>query len=82
MKDLSTVDGTMTKLLSTKTSELNACTSKEELVSTVTAMLKEAGIDTVASRRLIMNMKKSRSLTKAFETLYSSILYGSNLGVI
>ena len=81
-KDLSTVKGSMTKILQDNREKIDACGSAKEVHDTVAGLLAEAGLDTPATRRLLLTLKKQRGLTGALQAVYNSILKGSDLGVI
>lgn len=80
-KDLSTVEGSMSKILQDNHEELDNSTSKEELIGKVKKLFSDNKLDTPATKRLLMNMMKSKSLSSALQTMYNSLLAGSNLTV-
>lgn len=71
----------MTAVLQSNTERLWSAHTKELLVETVKEIFNENKIDTVASKRLIENMSKSRSLENAQITLTNSMLCGFGLGL-
>lgn len=81
-KDLSTVKGSMTQILQDNREKIDACSSAQEVHNVVAELLAEAGLDTQATRRLLLTLKKQRGLTGALQAVYNSILKGSDLGVI
>lgn len=81
-KDLSTVSGSMTQILQDNREKIDACGSAKEVHDTVAGLLAEAGLDTQATRRLLLTLKKQKGLTGALQAVYNSILKGSDLGVI
>lgn len=80
-KDLSKVKGSMTQVLSDNKSWQNETTVKG-LYDKIKSLLDKNNIDTQASRRLLNNINKSKSLTNAQFIIYNSILAGSNNKVI
>lgn len=81
-KDLSKVDGSMSNIIENNIDKINKCTSVSEVSSTIQNLFKENDIDTQASRRLIMNIGKQKSLIGALSVVYNSYLAGSGQGVI
>lgn len=81
-KDLSTVKGSMTKILQDNREKIDACGSAKEVHDTVAGLLAEAGLDTPATRRLLLTLKKQKGLTGALQAVYNSILKGSDLGTL
>ena len=81
-KDLSAVKGSMTKILQDNREKIDACGSAKEVHDTVAGLLAEAGLDTPATRRLLLTLKKQRGLTGALQAVYNSILKGSDLGTL
>lgn len=81
-KDLSTVAGSMTQILQDNKDKINSCTTPQEVHDTVAGLLAEAGLDTPATKRLLMTLKKQRNIVGALQAVYNSILKGSDLGVI
>lgn len=80
--DLSKIKNTMTNILSNNVEALNKCKTKDEVYSTVKSLLDEHNIDTEASRRLLLNIAKSKTLKSTLEVVWNSILKGSGEGVI
>lgn len=80
--DLSTIEGTMSKVLIDHKDELNKITSVKELVTLLTKLFKENNINTPASRRLVMNIMAKKRLEDAQFALYNSILKGCSVGVL
>lgn len=81
-KDLSTVSGSMTQILQDNREKIDACGSAQEVHDVVAGLLAEAGLDTQATRRLLLTLKKQKGLTGALQAVYNSILKGSDLGVL
>jgi len=81
MKDLSTVERSMTSIIMEHHTELDMCNSVDELTITLTRIFKENQLDTPATKRLIVNVGKKGTFAKGLQTIYDSMLYGSNLGV-
>ena len=81
-KDLSTVSGSMTQILQDNREKIDACSSAQEVHDVVAGLLAEAGLDTQATRRLLLTLKKQKGLVGALQAVYNSILKGSDLGVI
>lgn len=80
-KDLSKKEGSMSNIIEKNLNKINASASKDELLNNLTSIFKDNGLDTEASKRLLLNVKKSKSLTAALSTVYNSYLAGSNLAV-
>lgn len=80
--DLSKVDGSMSNIIENNIDKINKCTSVSEVSNTIQNLFKENDIDTQASRRLIMNIGKQKSLIGALSVVYNSYLAGSGQGVI
>ena len=80
-KDLSTVKRSMTRVLQDNREKIDNCSTPQEVRDVVAGLLAEANMDTPATRKLLMNLDKSRSLTNSLQTVYNSILKGSGLGV-
>lgn len=80
-KDLSKKEGSMSNIIEKNLNKINASASKDELLNNLTNIFKDNGLDTEASKRLLLNVKKSKSLTAALSTVYNSYLAGSNLAV-
>lgn len=80
-KDLSTVKRSMTRVLQDNREKIDNCSTPQEVYEVVADLLAEADMDTPATRKLLMNLDKSRSLTNSLQTVYNSILKGSGLGV-
>ena len=78
-KDLSTIEGSMTKVLQDNTDKFKDAVSKDEVFNTVAELFKENNINTQASERLLTNIRHSKDVTGALFCVYNSILYGSNL---
>lgn len=76
--DLSDKKGSMTKILSDDDSWKNE-TTVQGIYKKVKSILDDNGFNTEASKRLLNNIAKQRSYDKALETVYNSILAGSNL---
>lgn len=76
--DLSDKKGSMTKVLTDNKSWSKETTVKG-IADKVKSILDKEGIDTTASKRLIGNILKNKNYAKALETVYNSILAGSNL---
>lgn len=76
--DLSDKKGSMTKVLTDNKSWSKETTVKG-IADKVKSILDKEGIDTAASKRLIGNILKNKNYAKALETVYNSILAGSNL---
>ena len=76
--DLSDKKGSMTKVLTDNKSWSKETTVKG-IANKVKSILDKEGIDTAASKRLIGNILKNKNYAKALETVYNSILAGSNL---
>ena len=81
-KDLSTVKRSMTRVLQDNREKIDNCSTPQEVYEVVAGLLAEAEMDTPATRKLLMNLDKSRSLTNSLQTVYNSILKGSGLGVM
>lgn len=81
-KDLSKVDGSMSNIIENNIDKINKCTSVSEVSNTIQNLFKENGVDTQASRRLIMNIGRQKSLIGALSVVYNSYLAGSGQGVI
>lgn len=81
-KDLSTVKGSMTQILQDNKDKIDSCTTPQEVHDVVAGLLAEADLDTPATRRLLMTLKKQRNIVGALQAVYNSILKGSDLGVI
>lgn len=81
-KDLSQVENSMTKVLTDNIDSVNKSKTVDELFNTVSEIFKNNNIDTKASNRLLMNIKKNRSLSGAQSVVFNSILDGGNNGVI
>lgn len=77
-KDLSTVEGSMTKVLSDKADELSTATTVKELYTTVKKILDDNNINTKASNRLLQNILKKKNMFDAYSVVYNSILAGSD----
>lgn len=82
LKDLSTVKGSMTQILQDNREKIDACGSAQEVHDVVAGLLAEAELDTPATKRLLMTLKKQKGLIGALQAVYNSILKGSDLGVI
>lgn len=80
-KDLSQIEGTMANVLSNDSSWKEA-SSISDLVSSLQKILKNNGINTKASNRLLDRVSRSKGIVSALSTVYNSILAGSNEAVI
>lgn len=80
--DLSKVEGSMSNIIENNIDKINKCTSVNEVSNTIQNLFKENGVDTQASRRLIMNIGRQKSLIGALSVVYNSYLAGSGQGVI
>ena len=76
--DLSDKKGSMTKILSDNDFWKNE-TTVQGIYKKVKSILDDNGFNTEASKRLLNNIARQRSYDKALETVYNSILAGSNL---
>lgn len=76
--DLSDKKGSMTKILSDNDSWKNE-TTVQGVYKKVKSILDDNGFNTEASKRLLNNIARQRFYDKALETVYNSILAGSNL---
>lgn len=72
----------MTKILQDNREKIDACGSAKEVHDTVAGLLAEAGLDTPATRRFLLTLKKQKGLTGALQAVYNSILKGSDLGTL
>lgn len=82
MKNLQTVNNSMTSVLSKNIENVNACKNKAAVVDCVVELFTANGINTEASNRLVKNIKKSKSFESALFTVYNSILAGCGDEVI
>lgn len=80
--DLSKVEGSMSNIIENNIDKINKCTSVSEVSNTIQNLFKENDIDTQASRRLIMNIGRQKSLIGALSVVYNSYLAGAGQGVI
>lgn len=80
--DLSKVAHSMASILENNRTQIDACTTKADLLETVKNVFSENNLDTPATKRLIANITKSRDFTSALMTVYNSYLCGSGLEVI
>lgn len=81
-KDLSKVKGSMTQLLYDNRAKIDSCSSAKEIYNAVKEILSGAGLDTPATRRLLLGLSKKRDFGDALQLVYNSILKGSGEGVI
>lgn len=81
-KDLSEVEGSMTKVLSDAKDTLNKLKTKAEMESFLKDTFEKNGIDTKASNRLIDTVKNAKTDTDALSAIYNSILAGAKLAVV
>ena len=81
-KDLSTVPTSMASILIAASEQLNALSTKAEIENFVSKLFEENNLDTPASKRLLLNIKKSNSYASALQTVYNSVLAGANLETI
>lgn len=80
--DLSTKDGSMTKVLQNNMKMVNKAKSPAQLADIVENIFLEYDIKTKASSRLVNNIRKSKDLVQAQSTLYNSVLAGSGLETV
>ena len=71
----------MSAILEGKIEEIYKLTSVDEIYGFIETLFDENAINTVASNRLLGNIKKSRSLGAAQFVVTNSWLKGSGLGV-
>lgn len=80
--DLSNNPKSITAILQKHKDELNKATSVKELYDLVSKWLKEEGVNTEASRRLLTNIASKKDITSAQFVVYNSILAGAGQEVI
>lgn len=80
--DLSNNPKSITAILQKHKDELNKATSVKELYDLVSKWLKEEGVNTEASKRLLMNIASKKDITSAQFVVYNSILAGAGQEVI
>ena len=81
-KDLSQVDGTITKVIQDNSKELSAINNREELMNRVIQLFKENNIDTKKSREMIRIMQMKKSLISLQNYIWNVFLKGTDNGVI
>lgn len=81
-KDLSQVDGTITKVIQDNSKELSAINNREELMNRVIQLFKENNIDTKKSREMIRIMQTKKSLISLQNYIWNVFLKGTDNGVI
>lgn len=81
-KDLSQVDGTITKVIYDNSKELSAINNREELMNRVIQLFKENNIDTKKSREMIRIMQTKKSLISLQNYIWNVFLKGTDNGVI
>lgn len=77
--DLGTRENSMTAVIEANWQELMHTTSVQQLVDALKRIFQEAGIDTPASRRLLMNVSRNRDVVQAQITVANSKLAGNGL---
>ena len=80
--DLSNNPKSITAILQKHKDELNKAASVKELYNLVSKWLKEEGVNTEASRRLLTNIASKKDITSAQFVVYNSILAGAGQEVI
>lgn len=80
--DLSNNPKSITSILQKHKEELNKATSVKELYDLVSKWLKEEGVNTEASRRLLTKIASKNDITSAQFVVYNSILAGAGQEVI
>ena len=81
--DLSAINSkSMAALLNANMTTIYEFTSTSNLLNFISELFKSNGVDTVASNRLLNNIRKSKSLTEAQFIVTNSLLKGCGLGVI
>lgn len=80
--DLSKKKGSITSLFIAHRAEADATKSKEELTALVKKLFADAGIDTPASRRMVINFERSRSWLNSLTYYYNIIEKGNGNGSI
>ena len=80
--DLSTKEGSMTKIIQDNMKMVNGASSPAQMADILENIFLEHDLKTKASERLLFKIRKSRNLEQAQMTLYNSLLAGSGLGVI
>lgn len=80
--DLSNNPKSITAILQKHKEELNKATSVKELYDLVSKWLKEEGVNTEASRRLLTKIASKNDITSAQFVVYNSILAGAGQEVI
>lgn len=81
-KDLSSVKGSTTKVLSDNIAKVNSAKTKDEVLSAVTEIFADNNITAPGAQKIINNIKKSRNLVAALTVVYNSIQAGSGNPVI
>lgn len=81
-KDLSTVDGSITKVLKDHELELRDIENKDDLMNRVVELFRENNIDTKKSREIIKNMSMKKSLEALQFYVWNVMLKGQDAGVI
>ena len=71
----------MSAIIERNINEIYSCQSVNDIHSYVSNLFKENNLDTNASRRLLENIRKSRSLVAAQSTVTNSLLAGCGLAV-
>lgn len=79
--DLSKHEHTMTSVIEQHNNEIMAVQSVPGMVLTLTKLFEEAHIDTPASRRLISDVSKKRTIDQAQFRVYNSFLAGTGNAV-
>lgn len=79
--DLSKHEHTMTSIIEQHNNEIMAAQSVPGMVLTLTKLFEEAHIDTPASRRLISDVSKKRTIDQAQFRVYNSFLAGTGNAV-
>ena len=80
--DLSTQSHSITYIIEENHTTLDSCTTISELVSNLKILFEQNKLDTPASRRLIFNVGRSRTLDSGLQTIYNSFLCGTGNAVI
>jgi hypothetical protein len=79
--DLSKHEHTMTSVIEQHNNEIMTAQSVPGMVLTLTKLFEEAYIDTPASRRLISDVSKKRTIDQAQFRVYNSFLAGTGNAV-
>lgn len=75
--DLSIREHSMTRVIQDNQNRIQANTTVSGLLSTITELFAEHKINTPASNRLLLNIRKSHSFEQALFTIYNSFLAGT-----